>query len=247
MLRNENIFVSVMAVNNETGVIQPIEEIMKVCKKFNVVTHVDAVQAVGRIPINLNTSFWKQIDLITISSHKIGGPKGVGCLVYNDRVQSLVNPIIRGGGQEKEKRAGTEAVQLIAGFGVAIEHASSFSINKTENSRNLIEKLCLNKCPNSMVIGYNSPRVSNTSNIAFKNLKAENLVIALDLEGYEVSSGSACSSGKISDSHVIKAMGFNNNITKSCIRISLSYPLNIKDIENFILTLNNIVKKIKSL
>ena len=243
--KDDKIFLSVMAVNNETGVIQPINKIITIIKKYDVIFHVDAVQAIGRIPIYMSNSYWKDVDLITISSHKIGGPKGIGCLVYSEKIKNLLFPIIVGAGQEKEIRAGTEAVQLISGFGVASEYANNFIINKTEKSRNLLETTCRKRFSDCVILGFDSPRVSNTTNISFKNINAENMVIALDLAGYEVSSGSACSSGKISESHVIKAMGYKKNVLNGSIRISLCYPLKNNVIKNFVETLNTIIENFK--
>ena len=239
--KNEILFVSIMAVNNETGIIQPIKEISKICQKYNAIFHVDAVQAIGRIKIRMREL---NIDLMTISSHKIGGPKGIGCLAVNDRVYSDLTPMIMGGGQERGIRAGTEAVSQIAGFGAAAKYAHDMRLSETKNSRDYLEKKVLELIPNAEIIGANSPRVDNTTAIAFKNIKAENLVIALDIEGYEVSSGSACSSGKVSKSHVLVAMGLDKSIVMSSIRISLCRTLDKSEILLFCETLSQIVQKL---
>ena len=246
--QSKKMFISVMSVNNETGVIQPIKEIINLCRKYNTIIHVDAVQAIGRIPIKMNESLEEsKIDLLTISSHKIGGPKGVGCLIYNDNLEHLLMPFMKGGGQERGKRAGTEALELIAGFGAAAEYANNFFINDTKKSRDLLEHLCIESCSNASIIGYDSPRVSNTSSIAFEGLEAESIVIALDLAGYEVSSGSACSSGKVSTSHVLKAMGYGNSILKSSIRISLCSALEEDVIKKFVGTISSVVSKLENI
>ena len=246
--QSKKMFVSVMSVNNETGVIQPIKEIINLCRKYNTIIHVDAVQAIGKIPIKINESLEEsKIDLLTISSHKIGGPKGVGCLIYNDNLEHLLMPFMKGGGQERGKRAGTEALELIAGFGAAAEYANNFSINDTKKSRDLLEHLCIESCSNASIIGYDSPRVSNTSSIAFEGLEAESIVIALDLAGYEVSSGSACSSGKVSTSHVLKAMGYGNSILNSSIRISLCSALEENVIKKFVGTISSVVSKLENI
>ena len=246
--QSKKMFISVMSVNNETGVIQPTKEIINLCRKYNTIIHVDAVQAIGRIPIKMNESLEEsKIDLLTISSHKIGGPKGVGCLIYNDNLEHLLMPFMKGGGQERGKRAGTEAVELIAGFGAAAEYANNFFINDTKKSRDLLEHLCIESCSNASIIGYDSPRVSNTSSIAFEGLEAESIVIALDLAGYEVSSGSACSSGKVSTSHVLKAMGYGNSILKSSIRISLCSALEEDVIKKFVGTISSVVSKLENI
>ena len=246
--KSKKMFISVMSVNNETGVIQPIKEIINLCRNYNTIIHVDAVQAIGKIPIKMNESFEEsKIDLLTISSHKIGGPKGVGCLIYNDNLEHLLMPFMKGGGQERGKRAGTEALELIAGFGAAAEYANNYFINDTKKSRDLVEDLCIKSCPNASIIGYDSPRVSNTSSIAFEGIEAESIVIALDLAGYEVSSGSACSSGKVSTSHVLKAMGYGNSILKSSIRISLCSALEEDVIKKFVGTISSVVSKLENI
>ena len=235
------LFVSIMAVNNETGVIQPIEKIASLCLKYNAFFHVDAVQAIGRIEISMREL---KIDLLTISSHKIGGPKGIGCLAVNERVYNNLSPIIIGGGQERGIRAGTEAVSQIVGFGVAAKYSKKFNLLKTEKSRDALETNLLELIPDIIIIGKNSPRVANTSTIAFKNILAENIVIALDIEGYEVSSGSACSSGKISESHVLLAMDLDRSLVKGSIRISLYRSLEKSEISLFCNTLYKIIQKL---
>ncbi len=239
--KDDKLFVSIMAVNNETGIIQPIEEVSKICHKYDATLHVDAVQAIGRIKISMQEL---NIDLLTISSHKIGGPKGIGCLAVSDRIYYSLSPIILGGGQERGIRAGTEAVSQIIGFGVAAKYSREFNLLKTKKSRNDLENNILKLIPDIEIIGKNSPRVANTSSIAFKNILAENLVIALDIEGYEVSSGSACSSGKVSESHVLLAMGFDSSIVQGSIRISLCRSLDESEILLFCNTLYKIIQKL---
>mgnify|MGYP006087412181 CR=1 FL=1 len=235
------LFVSVMAVNNETGIIQPIEKIAALCLKYNSIFHVDAVQAIGRIKISMSKM---NIDLLTVSSHKIGGPKGIGCLAVNKTVYNNLSPIIYGGGQERGIRAGTEAVSQIAGFGVAAKYSRKFNLLKTKISRDALEENLLELIPGIIIIGKNIPRVANTTAIAFKNILAENIVIALDIEGYEVSSGSACSSGKISESHVLLAMGLDKSLVKGSIRISLCRALEKSEIVSFCNILYKIIQKL---
>ena len=234
-------FVSVMAVNNETGIIQPIEIISKICKKYGAILHVDAVQAIGKIPLSMKKL---NIDILTISSHKIGGPKGVGCMVINETLKNYMNPLIKGGGQERGLRAGTESVAQIAGFGKAIQLCSDMTINNTLLSRDDLEEIIKKNIDNVVIIGEGSPRVANTSLLSIKGISAKKLVMALDLEGYEVSSGSACSSGKVSDSHVLMAMGLEKSIIEGAIRISLCKPLSKKVIIQFSEVLSNIVYRL---
>ena len=238
---NDKLFVSIMAVNNETGVIQPIKDVSSLCLKYNAFLHVDAVQAIGRIEISMKKL---NIDFLTISSHKIGGPKGIGCLAVSERAYNSLSPIIIGGGQERGIRAGTEAVVQIIGFGVAAKYSREFNLLKTKKSRDALENNILKLLPDVKIIGKHAPRVANTSTIAFKNILAESLVIALDLEGYEVSSGSACSSGKVSESHVLIAMGLDSSIVKGSIRISLCRCLDEKEILLFCNTLYKIIQKL---
>ena len=235
--------VSVMAVNNETGIIQPLEEVSKLCRKYNALFHVDAVQAIGRIPISISSL---NIDLLTISSHKVGGPKGSGCLILRENIKNKFKPLIKGGGQERGFRAGTEAVAEIAGFGKAIELASNMTINNTLDSRNYLEDKLKDNLKDIIIIGENSNRVSNTSAISIKGVSAKKLVIALDMEGFEVSSGSACSSGKVSDSHVLVAMGLDKSIVEGALRISLCEPLSKKIIDHFSDVLCKIVYRFKN-
>ena len=237
----KKIFVSIMAVNNETGVIQPIKKISEICLRYKAIFHVDAVQAIGRIDISMKNL---NIDLLTISSHKIGGPKGIGCLAVSDRTYSLLSPIIKGGGQERGFRGGTEAVNQIIGFGTAAKYAQKLGLVETRPSRDYIEKKVVSMIPKAMIIGKNASRVANTSLIAFKNVSAESIVIALDIEGYEVSSGSACSSGKVSESHVLKAMGLENDIVNGAIRISLCRSLNKSEILSFCTILKKVINKL---
>ena len=237
----KKIFVSIMAVNNETGVIQPIKKISEICIRYKAIFHVDAVQAIGRISISMNNL---NIDLLTVSSHKIGGPKGIGCLAVSDKVYTSLSPIIMGGGQERGFRGGTEAVSQIIGFGAAAKYSQRLKLCNTLNSRDLIEETVVSMIPNSIIIGKNSPRVANTSLITFKDISAESLVIALDIEGYEVSSGSACSSGKVSESHVLRAMSLDESLIKGAIRVSLTRSLNNNEILSFCTILKRIVNQI---
>ncbi|MAU27736.1 MAG: cysteine desulfurase [Pelagibacterales bacterium] len=237
----ERIFVSIMAVNNETGVIQPIQKVSEICIRHKAILHVDAVQAIGRIDISMKKL---NIDLLTISSHKIGGPKGIGCLAVSDRAYSILSPIIMGGSQERGFRGGTEAVNQIIGFGTAAKYAQKLALVETCTSRDLLEDKVISMIPNTIIVGKNAPRVANTTLIAFKNISAESLVIALDIEGYEVSSGSACSSGKVSASHVLKAMGLEENIVNGAIRISLCRCLNKSEILSFCTILKKVINKL---
>ena len=213
---SKNVLVSTMLANNETGIIQPIKEIAAITKKFNFCLHTDAVQALGRIKVDMKDLC---CDLMTISSHKIGGPKGAGALVINS--EKKINSLIKGGSQEKNLRAGTEPLIALAGFGKAARYSNIEAMAKLQSLRDFFEERLIDLNCGIFIIGKNSVRLPNTFMFSLPNIKSENLIMALDLEGFEVSSGSACSSGKVENSKTLMAMGFKENISSSAIRISL--------------------------
>ena len=203
-LVKEEIIVSVMFANNETGIIQPIENIIKITKKYKVPFHTDGVQAVGRI----NIDFLKLgINMMTISSHKIGGPSGAGALIVNSK-KHILKPLLLGGDQEDSLRSGTEPLLAIAGFGQAAELLDIKQIEKLKALRIAFEKKLKKAKLGIQIIGENSNRLPNTFMMYTPGIKAEDLLIALDLEGFDVSTGSACSSGKAEPSIVLKRMGY---------------------------------------
>ncbi|WP_249225181.1 cysteine desulfurase family protein [Tardiphaga alba] len=220
--------VSVMLANNETGALQPIVDIAHVIHEAGGLLHVDAVQALGKIPLNINEL---QIDLLSISAHKIGGPKGVGALVVGDRLAGP-EPLLRGGGQELSRRAGTENVIGIAGFGAAAKVATA-GLAQAADIAKLREKLesGLRQHNDVIVFAADAPRLPNTILFGAPGLRAETAVIGFDLEGIAVSSGSACSSGKVQPSHVIEAMGYGPELTRSAIRLSLGWSTTHEDVE----------------
>ena len=222
--------VAVQMANNETGVIQPIEAIAAIVAAHGGVLVVDAVQSVGRISVDITKACG---DFLILSSHKIGGPKGAGALIC---VSDLMMPkaLIRGGGQEKSHRAGTEALPAIAGFGAAAKAAKLRLARAGEmlDKRQLIEKLILDCDSSAIVYGANArERLVNTVFFALPGLKAETAQIAFDLSGIALSAGSACSSGRVGPSHVLKAMGFGNN--DGALRVSVCLETTGKDIEAF--------------
>ncbi len=220
--------VSVMAANNETGALQPIAEIAQVVREAGGILHVDAVQALGKISIDIKEL---QADLLSISAHKIGGPKGVGALVIGDGLAGP-EPLLRGGGQELSRRAGTENVIGIAGFGAAAKIAIA-GLPKMANIAELRRFLeaGLRQHNDVIVFAQDAPRLPNTILFGAPGLRAETAVIGFDLEGIAVSSGSACSSGKVQPSHVIAAMGFGPELTRSAIRLSLGWSTTHEDVE----------------
>jgi cysteine desulfurase len=221
---------SVMLANNETGALQPVREAGEIVHAAGGLVHVDAVQALGKIPFNLNGL---GADLVTLSAHKIGGPKGVGAVVLADGVLGL-EPLLRGGGQELGRRAGTEDVAGIAGFGAAVKAAMAtleHEVIRLEGLRNRLEK-GLREVADVIVFSSDISRLPNTTLFTVPGLKAETAVIGFDLAGVAVSSGSACSSGKVQPSHVLQAMGFGPAIAQGAVRLSLGWSTTEADIDS---------------
>jgi len=210
--------VSVMLANNEVGTIQPIAELAAIARARGALFHTDAVQAAGKIPVDVAAL---GVDLLSLSGHKFGGPKGAGAL-WIRRGTRLVSQMT-GGRQEKNRRAGTENVPGLAGLGVAAERARAklAEMPRVAALRDALEAGILAAVPGTHVNGRREARVANTANIGFEGVEAESLVIAYDLEGIAVSTGSACSSGTLEPSHVLKAMGLDPHDTQNAIRFSL--------------------------
>jgi cysteine desulfurase len=235
-------FVSLMVANNETGAIQPVAEAAKLVHDAGGLLHSDAVQAPGRMPLDLGEL---GADMLSLSAHKIGGPKGVGALVLNPGV--AVEPLFKGGGQERRRRAGTENVAGIVGFGVAAELAVSDLAKAGEIGalRDQLEEGALAVAPDAVIVAGNVKRLPNTSCIAVPGAKSETLVIGLDLEGIAVSAGSACSSGKVEASHVLGAMGIEPEFALGAIRVSLGIGTTSHDIERFLGAFGELIKRLK--
>jgi cysteine desulfurase len=225
--------VSLMLANNETGVIQPVAAAAEIVHAADGLLHVDAVQAAGRIEFDITSL---GADLLTLSAHKIGGPKGVGALVRRSDDIHLPEPLIRGGGQERGLRAGTENVAGIAGFGAAAAAARRDRAAEAAHMLALRDKLEAGVkavSPQAVVFGAGAERLPNTTLFAVEGMKAETAVIAFDLEGVAVSSGAACSSGKVQPSHVLAAMGVSPALTRGAVRVSLGWSTTEADIETF--------------
>jgi cysteine desulfurase len=221
--------VSVMLANNETGAVQPVADVAEIVHAVGGLLHVDAIQAFGKIPVYINDL---KADLVTLSGHKIGGPKGVGALVLAEGVLGLA-PLLRGGGQELGRRAGTENLAGIVGFGAAAKAATGTLQSdaiRLESQRNRLED-GLRLTPGAMVFSGDVPRLPNTTFFTVPGLKAETAVIGFDLEGIAVSSGSACSSGKVQPSHVLEAMGFGPKTAQGAVRLSLGWSTSEADID----------------
>jgi len=223
--------VSIMLANNKTGVIQPIQAIGEICRRYGALLHTDAVQAAGKIPIYLTGL---GVDLMTLSAHKIGGPMGVGALIATPR--AALTGVSFGGGQEKGLRPGTENLPAIAGFGKAAELAAERikSFAALAWKRNDLERRIKEIAPDASIFGAAVDRLPNTSCIAMPGVDSETQVMALDLEGVSVSAGSACSSGKVAVSHVLKAMVPDGPETENAIRVSLGWTTEDSDIDRFV-------------
>jgi cysteine desulfurase len=220
--------VSIMAANNESGALQPIAEAARIVHDAGGLLHVDAIQALGKIAFNINAV---GADLATFSAHKIGGPKGVGALVVAEGLAGL-EPVLRGGGQELNRRAGTENVAGIAGFGAAVKAALQALPEDTERMVTLRDRLenGIRAIVGATIFSDDSERLPNTILFTAPGLKAETAVIGFDLEGIAVSSGSACSSGKVQPSHVLSAMGFDPAVAQGAVRLSLGWSTEPDDI-----------------
>jgi cysteine desulfurase len=216
-LDDQTLLVSVMLANNETGVLQPVGEAARLARERHALVHCDAVQAAGKAQIDVRAL---DVDLLTLSAHKLYGPKGVGCLYV--RRGTPLGPLVRGGAQERNRRAGTENVAGIVGFGAAASLAKEGLVAEAERVGALRDRLeaRLLKLPGARRNG-GEPRLANTANVSFEGTDAEALVIALDLEGVAASTGAACAAGGIEPSHVLKAMGFPPERVQSSLRLSL--------------------------
>lgn len=221
--------VSVMMANNETGAIQPICEVAAAVHAAGGLLHVDAVQAFGKIGIDINAL---GADILTVSGHKLGGPKGVGAVIVAEGVYGL-EALTRGGGQEQGRRAGTENVIGIAGFGAAVRAAAALRARDAARMAMLQKRLetGLKAVPGAIIFSDDAPRLPNTTLVSAPGLKAETAVIGFDLEGVAVSSGSACSSGKVQPSHVLEAMNVDPAFVRGAIRLSLGWDTTEADID----------------
>ncbi|WP_119391448.1 cysteine desulfurase family protein [Taklimakanibacter lacteus] len=213
--------VSVMLANNETGVIEPIRDVVALAHRHGALVHSDAVQAVGKMPVNFGLL---GVDLLTLSAHKLGGPQGAGALIIRDGL--ALEPLIHGGGQELRRRAGTENIAAIVGFAAAIAEKGL----EIKALRDHLES----RLEDAVIFAAEAERLPNTSCFAAPGLSAETALMALDLAGFAVSSGSACSSGKVAKSHVLQAMGVAPDLAGAALRVSLGWTTTADDIEKFI-------------
>jgi cysteine desulfurase len=226
------VLVSVQAANNETGVLQPVAEASAIVHRFGGLLHVDAVQAAGKIRLDLRSL---GADAVTLSAHKLGGPKGAGALVLRGGLE-LGSRLVRGGGQERGFRAGTENVAALAGFGAAAAAALrdlDDLASRLRDLRDQAEAELVRIAPDAVLFSADAPRLPNTLAFALPGLKAETALIAFDLAGVAVSSGSACSSGKVKRSHVLDAMGLEPAVAVGAIRVSFGWNSTKEDVFSF--------------
>jgi cysteine desulfurase len=242
---SDTALVSIMHANNEVGTIQPVAELAAIAREHGAVFHTDAVQSVGKIPVSVRRL---GVDLLALSGHKFGGPLGAGALYIRRGVRLL--PYLTGGRQERNRRAGTENVPAIAGLGVA----ASLVRTKLEGEalrlsrlRDRLEADILRLVPGTAVNGDRTMRVPNTTNIGFDGIEAESLLIALDLEGIAVSTGSACSSGSLEPSHVLRAMGHSTARARNSLRFSLGAGTTEADLDAVVAVLPRLVTKLRGL
>jgi cysteine desulfurase len=244
-IRPDTAIVSVMWANNETGVLSPIREIAEIVHKKKTLFHTDAVQAVGKIPINLSAEH-SHINFLSLSGHKLHCPKGVGVLYVNRRTK--FNQYLIGGGQEHGKRAGTENVASIVALGKACEIAAEFMEHETKEVRALrdeFENALLATIPGAQVNGDRIHRLPNTTSIAFDGIDSEAVLMLLDRYGICCSAGSACTTGSLHPSHVLKAMGFSNDRARASLRFSFSRFSTKLDVERALEVLPRIVEKLR--
>jgi cysteine desulfurase len=244
-ITDDTALVSIMHANNEIGTIQPIAELATIAHAHGALFHTDAVQSAGKIPVDVRAL---GVDMLAISGHKFYGPKGVGALWVKRGVR--LSPFLSGGKQERNRRAGTENVPGIIGVGVAAAramHKMAEEAARLSALRDRLENGILSTVTNTEVNGLREARVPNTTNISFDRIEAESLLIALDLEGVAVSTGSACSSGTLEPSHVLKAMGLSSHRAQNSIRFSLGASNTEEQIDRVISILPRIVTKLRSL
>ena len=233
--------VSVMFANNETGVIQPVADVVRVAHEHGAWVHCDAIQAAGKVPVSMRRL---GVDMLSLSAHKLGGPPGIGALVVVDGV--ALSPIIQGGGQERGRRAGTENLPAIAGFGAAAEIAQA-ALGDAEGLaalRDELEAELRRVCPEIAIFGSLAPRLPNTTCIAMPGVSSETQLMAFDLAGLAVSAGAACSSGKVRASHVLRAMGVPAEIATTAIRVSLGWTNRVADVRHFVAAWTALYRKL---
>ena len=241
----ETILISIMAANNEIGTLMPVKEIGMIAKEHGILFHTDAVQAFGQIPLNVDEC---HIDMLSSSGHKINGPKGIGCLYIRKGLK--LRSLIHGGAQERKRRAGTENVPAIVGYGVAAQRAAQSMEERTERERQvrdyMIEKI-EKEIPYCRLNGHRTLRLPNNVNFSFRFIEGESLLIMLDMEGICASSGSACTSGSLDPSHVLLAIGLPHEIAHGSLRMTLGEETTREDLDYTVDTLKEIVANLRGM
>ncbi|MCK4328524.1 cysteine desulfurase NifS [candidate division WOR-3 bacterium] len=241
----ETILISIMWVNNEIGTIQAVEEIAEISKERDITFHTDAVQAIGKIPVNLKKI---DIDMLSLSGHKLYGPKGIGVLFV--RKESKIEPLIHGGSHERNLRAGTENVPGIVGLAEAINIATTEIKEENERLlglRNKLEQGLIGRISDIIIYGHSKKRVVNTVSVGIRNVEGESVLMYLDFEDIYASSGSACASGSAEPSHVLLEMGVDQQLASGSLRFSLGRENTEEDIDKVLITLPQIVEKLRSM
>ncbi|EIV99484.1 cysteine desulfurase NifS [Thermoanaerobacter siderophilus] len=244
-ITDKTILVSIMFANNEIGTIEPIEELVKIAHEKNIYFHTDAVQAVGNVPIDVKKL---DVDLLSLSAHKIYGPKGVGALYIKKGVK--IHSLIQGGTQEKNRRAGTENVPGIVGLGEAIELITKnldSHINKLTFLRDKLINGILEKIPYTRLNGHPTKRLPGNVNVSFEFIDGESLILNLDMAGICASSGSACTSGSLEPSHVLLAIGLSKELARGSLRLTIGKDNTEEDIDKVLEVLPQIVKRLRSI
>ncbi len=244
-IRPETVLITLMLANNEIGTIEPIEAVSEIAAEKGIVLHTDAVQAAGKIPIDVESL---GVDLLSISAHKFCGPKGVGALYI--RKGTRLAPLLYGGHSERDRRPGTEDVAAIAGMGKAAELAGAGVRAERERVgglRDRLEQGLLARVSQSWVNGARAPRVSNTTNLTFPFIEGESMVIALDLKGIACSTGAACSSGALEPSHVLMALGLAAEDARATLRLSLGHQTTAEEIDSALETIPPVIERLRQL
>lgn len=244
-ITDETILISIMHVNNEVGTIQPIQEIGKIARERGIIFHTDAVQSVGKIPVNVDEL---NVDLLSASAHKIYGPKGVGCLYI--RKGTRIQPLLHGGGQERKRRAGTENVPGIVGFGKAAELAGQELESEGKRLKALRDKLIdgvLGRIDHVQLNGDRERRSPINANFSFKYVEGESILLSLDMKGIAASSGSACTSGSLDPSHVLLAMGIPHEVAHGSVRMTLGRDNTEEDIDYVLEVLPEIIERLRAM
>ena len=244
-IRPETILISVMFANNEIGTIQPIKEIGEIAKANGILFHTDAVQAFGQVPINVDEL---NIDMLSSSGHKLNGPKGIGFLYIRKGIK--MRSFVHGGGQERKRRAGTENIPAIVGYGAAVERAMGTMKERTAKEAELRDYLIdrvLKEVPYTRLNGHRTNRLPNNANFSFQFIEGESLLIMLDMEGICGSSGSACTSGSLDPSHVLLAIGLPHEIAHGSLRLTLSDETTKEDIDFVVEKVKEIVARLRDM